>query len=68
MIEIVSKKEGAELISVKFNGEEKLHDGINDWNRHAPVQFPIVGKLKNGETLIENGVYRMGQHGFARVQ
>ena len=66
MIEIVSKKEGAELISVKFNGEEKLHDGINDWNRHAPVLFPIVGKLKNGETLIENEVYQMGQHGFAR--
>ena len=66
MVEIVSKKEGAELISIKFNGEEKLHDGIKDWNRHAPVLFPIVGKLKNGETLIENKICKMGQHGFAR--
>ena len=45
---------------------EKLHDGIKDWNRHSPVLFPIVGKLKNGETIIENEIYKMGQHGFAR--
>ena len=66
MIEIKSKKIGAELISINFNGEEKLHDGISFWNRHSPVLFPIVGKLKNGETIIENQVCRMGQHGFAR--
>ena len=66
MIEIVSKKEGAELTSIKFNGEEKIHDGINDWNRHSPILFPIVGKLKDGKTVIENKVCKMGQHGFAR--
>ena len=66
MIEIISKKEGAELTSIKFDGQEKLHDGINDWNRHSSVLFPIVGQLKNGEAIIENETYKMKQHGFAR--
>lgn len=66
MLEIKTKKEGAELESIKFNGEEKLHDGIKDWKRHAPILFPIVGSLKNGETIIEGKKYEMSQHGFAR--
>lgn len=66
MIEIKSKSEGAELISIKVNGKEMLHDGKNDWNRHAPVLFPIVGQVKNGQTIIEGKVCKMGQHGFAR--
>lgn len=66
MIEIKTVNKGAELISIKFNGEEKMHDGESFWNRHAPVLFPIVGKLKDGKTIIENNTYEMGQHGFAR--
>lgn len=66
MIEIITKKQGAELTSIKFNNEEKLHDGINDWKRHAPILFPIVGQLKNGETIIDGNTYKMSQHGFAR--
>ncbi len=66
MLEIVTSKKGAELISVKMNGFEKIHDGEKYWNRHSPVLFPIVGKLKDGKTLIEGKTYEMGQHGFAR--
>lgn len=66
MIEIKTKNKGAELISVKFNGIEKMHDGETFWNRHSPVLFPIVGKLKNGKTIINGKEYEMGQHGFAR--
>ncbi|MBR3162566.1 MAG: aldose 1-epimerase family protein [Clostridia bacterium] len=66
MVEIETKAQGAELTSIKFDGVERLHDGEKDWNRHAPVLFPIVGQIKNGETLIEEKVYKMGQHGFAR--
>ena len=66
MIEIESKAQGAELTSIKVDGVEKLHDGKKDWNRHAPVLFPIVGQVKNGETIIEGNLYKMGQHGFAR--
>lgn len=66
MLEIKTKPEGAELISIKKDGEEKLHDGKEYWNRQAPILFPIVGKLKEGKTIIENQNYEMGQHGFAR--
>jgi galactose mutarotase-like enzyme len=66
MIEIKTTKKGAELISVKMNGIEKIHDGERFWNRHSPVLFPIVGKLKDGKTLIDGKTYEMGQHGFAR--
>ena len=65
MIKIKSKKQGAELTSIKFNGKEMLHQG-EIWNRHAPILFPIVGKLKNNETIINGKTYHMGQHGFAR--
>lgn len=66
MIEIKSKAQGAELTSIKVDGVEKLHDGEKDWNRHAPVLFPIVGQVKNGKTIIEGKTCKMGQHGFAR--
>lgn len=66
MIEIKTVKKGAELTSIKFNGIEKLHNGESFWNRHSPILFPIVGKLKDGKTKINGKVYEMGQHGFAR--
>lgn len=66
MLEIKTVKKGAELVSVKSNGIEKMHDGENFWNRHSPVLFPIVGKLKDGKTIIEGKEYAMSQHGFAR--
>lgn len=66
MLKIKTSKKGAELVSVNFNGFEKLHDGENYWNRHSPVLFPIVGKLKDGKTTINGKIYEMGQHGFAR--
>ena len=65
MIEIKSKKEGAELTSIKLDGKERLHQG-EYWNRHAPILFPIVGRLKNDETIIDGKAYHMRQHGFAR--
>lgn len=65
---------GGELISFKLNGIEKIHQGedVRDsqgrvyWKRHAPVLFPIVGKLKRGQTLINGRTYEIMQHGFAR--
>ena len=65
MLKIESKRAGAELISVKLDGKEMLHQG-EIWNRHAPILFPIVGKLKNDETKINGKIYHMKQHGFAR--
>ena len=66
MIEIQTVNDGAELVSVKVDGIEKMHDGQSFWNRHSPVLFPIVGKLKDGKTKINGNEYEMGQHGFAR--
>lgn len=66
MIEIKTVNKGAELVSAKFDGIEKIHDGESFWNRHSPILFPIVGKLKDGKTLINGKTYEMGQHGFAR--
>lgn len=65
---------GGELLSFKLDGIEKIHQGENVrdekgkvyWKRHAPVLFPIIGKLKRGQTLINGRTYEMSQHGFAR--
>ena len=65
-IKIETKKQGAELTSIVVDGEEKLHQGKEYWNRQAPILFPIVGQIKNGETKINGKTYKMGQHGFAR--
>ena len=66
MLEITSVSKGAELTSIKLNSIEKLHDAKCFWNRHAPILFPIVGKLKNDKTRIGSKTYEMTQHGFAR--
>jgi galactose mutarotase-like enzyme len=61
------KPEGAELCSLRDGeGEELLWQAGPEWPRHAPVLFPVVGKLA-GDTLRHDGqAYRVTQHGFAR--
>ncbi|TAE54398.1 MAG: aldose 1-epimerase family protein [Bacteroidetes bacterium] len=36
------------------------------WSRHAPVLFPIVGRLRNDAYTWKGQKYAMSQHGFAR--
>ncbi|MBI0536712.1 aldose 1-epimerase family protein [Roseomonas sp. KE2513] len=59
--------EGAELRSLRdAAGGEWLWGAGPEWPRHAPVLFPIVGRLP-GDTLRHEGrAYRLTQHGFAR--
>ena len=59
---------GAELCSVKNNnGLEFIWEANQSvWARHAPVLFPIVGKLKNNTFQYQQVNYELGQHGFAR--
>jgi galactose mutarotase-like enzyme len=59
---------GAELCSFKdINGKERIWQGeASIWARHAPVLFPIVGKLKNNSYTCEGITYSLPQHGFAR--
>jgi galactose mutarotase-like enzyme len=59
--------EGAELCSLKnAQGLELLWQAGEDWPRHAPLLFPIVGRLKNDELRHRGKIYPMTQHGFAR--
>ncbi len=72
--QIETSKYGGELLSFKLNGEERIHQGAECldengkvyWKRHSPVLFPIVGKLKRNQTIINAKTYEMFQHGFAR--
>lgn len=72
--QMLTSKYGAELVSFKINGEEKVHQGENCtdengriyWKRHWPVLFPTVGKCKKNQTIINGRTYEMQQYGFAR--
>ena len=60
---------GAELCSFKLkeDGTEYLWQADPGyWGRHAPVLFPIVGRLVDNEYKLCNQVYQLSQHGFAR--
>lgn len=62
---------GAELsrlYSKQFDREILWNADPAYWQRHAPVLFPFVGKLKNGQYEHEGNTYHLGQHGFARDQ
>ena len=61
--------QGAELtrLSNPETGQEYLWNADPAvWGRHAPVLFPIVGRLPDDTYLHHGRAYRMGQHGFAR--
>lgn len=63
------KNTGAELsrIYAKTLNKEFLWNGNKKfWGRHSPILFPIVGRLKDNETIIDEKTYNMNQHGFAR--
>lgn len=58
---------GAELTSVKSADTEYIWTADKQyWGRHAPVLFPIVGRLKDNQYQFEGKTYEMTQHGFAR--
>lgn len=63
------KSFGAELNSLQKIDEdlEYIWQGNPKyWNRHSPILFPIVGRLKNDSYTYQNQKYNMSQHGFAR--
>lgn len=58
---------GAELISVKRDGIEYIWQGDpRYWEEHAPIMFPICGRLWEGKYTYGGKTYEMGLHGFAR--
>lgn len=68
-LRITVSTHGAELTSVldKKNGMERLWSGNSAvWNRHAPILFPIVGRLLDDDYTFQGKSYSLPQHGFAR--
>lgn len=59
---------GAEICSIQNKtGIEFIWQANKDiWPRHAPVLFPIVGRLKNNQFSHQGQTYALSQHGFAR--
>lgn len=59
---------GAELSSIRSkNGTEYIWQADPAvWARHAPVLFPIVGRLRDGSYEFQETRYELPQHGFAR--
>ena len=68
VLEISVAARGAGLISIKDSkGKEYLWQGDEkSWNRHSPILFPFIGRLKNKEFIYEGRKYPIMQHGFAR--
>lgn len=62
---------GAELTSLVTTDNDLEYMWPGDpavWARHAPVLFPLVGRLPNDEYYYEGHDYKLPQHGFARDQ
>lgn len=63
------RPKGAELCSLinKQSGRQLLWSGDpRYWHRQAPILFPIIGGLKNGQYTFNGKTYQMGKHGFCR--
>jgi galactose mutarotase-like enzyme len=58
---------GAELCRLRdAAGQAYLWPAGPAWPRHAPVLFPIVGRLRDDTLRHKGKTYRLTQHGFAR--
>jgi galactose mutarotase-like enzyme len=57
---------GAELARLACAGHDLLWDAAPAWPRHAPVLFPIVGRLAGDRLHAGGQSYCLTQHGFAR--
>jgi galactose mutarotase-like enzyme len=61
------KADGAELCRLQDGGgRDYLWSAEPVWPRHAPVLFPIVGRLRDDKLVHDGQRFPMTQHGFAR--
>ncbi len=61
---------GAELKSLKniaHNDEYIWQGDTKIWQGSAPILFPIIGRLKNGQYQFDGKTYQLNKHGFART-
>lgn len=70
-LKISLSNHGGELHSIKGKKDntEFLWSGVEAyWKYHAPILFPIVGKVFNGKYTVDGITYELPQHGLARVR
>lgn len=68
-LHVTVKPEGAELSSIRHarTGREYIWQADPAfWPRHAPVLFPIVGRVPHDQYRHGDQAYTLRQHGFAR--
>ena len=69
-LKITTRSYGGEITAIesKTDGTQYLWDGNPEyWKYHAPILFPIVGKVNNSKYRVEGKVYELPQHGLART-
>ncbi len=69
LLKISVQDKGAELCSIisQTTGTEFMWNANPDvWGSFAPVLFPIIGALKDGEFNYEGNSYTVPKHGFIR--
>lgn len=57
---------GAEIVSIKYLGKERIWQGSPVWQGHAPILFPINGCVFDEYYDIGGEKFEMKAHGFAR--
>jgi galactose mutarotase-like enzyme len=63
----VISEHGAEPHSLRGpDGHEHLWQAGEAWRRHAPILFPIVGRVPDDTISVDGQAYPLTQHGFAR--
>lgn len=66
---VVIDSKGAELSSMKSKSSGLEYVWQADpaiWARHAPILFPIIGRLKDKTYTVSGKEYTIAQHGFGR--
>lgn len=69
-IRIIVSPRGGELhaITSKTTGTEYLWNADPAyWKYHAPILFPIVGRVTGGKYRVDGQTYELPPHGFARI-
>lgn len=59
---------GAQLTSIRTRDGVQLLWQADPaiWGRHAPLLFPIIGRLRDGKYTVGGREFAISQHGFAR--
>ena len=65
---VLIEDKGAQMCSVKrADGVEYVWQADPAvWGRHAPLLFPVLGRLKDGKYTLNGKEYTIPMHGFAR--